>query len=525
MSFVARIGSDLVVVDAGSTAPLTVEIVHRGDSQERFELQVEGLDPDWTAIPIPTFSVEPGETHSEKILFRPVRASESTAGNYPFVVHVRSLESGEVRSAQGMLQIKPFHHLSMEISPKKGHYSPLRKHNVFDITLINLGNSEHTLQLTGNDPEDGCAFDFEEDSIVLGPGHQRTLALTVEPKRQKLISSSSLFGFTVAARSREISSVMAGAQGQLEQRPLLTFTTLFTLVLMLAIAAVWVMLIPKPPSFWLEVDKKQLIAGEPLEIRWKSTNATEVTLMYAGHTVTLGTQTSGSRTFVPTEPGVLTVTGYASRDDKRSAQETISVMVEKPAPIPDPKITRFAVTPRQVAVGEKVTIQYQFNPEVTEAYLSPTQDRLLLELDKLEVTITQPGTTRFSIVAKNRQGVSVRSQEVSVSAKQVSKAVIVSFDAIPTRLIAPDNLVQLRWQTTDAVYVALVIDGQTVQVDPNGEREIAVSKTSSVKLIVRDGQALETSKEVRITVENPEPPVPDGGSTDPPTSTPKTGGT
>src|SRR4051794_31183274 len=103
MSFSIQISSDLISVEAGDNTPVNLQVINRGEEVDRFEVEVEGLDPEWTAIPVPLFSVAAGETQTEKVFFRPGRASESLAGNYPFVIKVRSLNSGETRSSQGVL--------------------------------------------------------------------------------------------------------------------------------------------------------------------------------------------------------------------------------------------------------------------------------------------------------------------------------------------------------------------------------------------------------------------------------------
>jgi hypothetical protein len=113
MSFSVRISSDLVSVEAGATVPLGIEVANRSDEADRFEMEVEGLDPDWTAVPVPTFAADPRDIQTEKVFFKPPRVSESSAGTFPFVIRIRSLVSGEVRTAQGILEIKPYHHLSI----------------------------------------------------------------------------------------------------------------------------------------------------------------------------------------------------------------------------------------------------------------------------------------------------------------------------------------------------------------------------------------------------------------------------
>src|SRR5579862_3600243 len=156
MSFLARLGSDLITVEAGATTPLSIELINRGDAADQFELSIEGLDPEWTAVPVPVVTLKEHETQEEKIFFKPPRVSESSSGNYPFVLRVRSLNSGDARTVQGVLTVKPFNHLSVELSPKKGYVSPVTHHNTFDVTLVNLGNTEHTVQLFGSDPEEAC---------------------------------------------------------------------------------------------------------------------------------------------------------------------------------------------------------------------------------------------------------------------------------------------------------------------------------------------------------------------------------
>src|SRR5689334_19794771 len=98
MSFSVRLTSDLVSVEAGATVPVSIEVVNKGTESDRYELQVEGIDPEWTAVPEAVFLADPEDLHTEKIFLKVPRASESQAGNYPFVIRVRSLNSGEART-------------------------------------------------------------------------------------------------------------------------------------------------------------------------------------------------------------------------------------------------------------------------------------------------------------------------------------------------------------------------------------------------------------------------------------------
>ncbi|MEQ1933508.1 MAG: hypothetical protein ABL962_06470, partial [Fimbriimonadaceae bacterium] len=143
MSFSVRLDADQVLVDPGETAILSVEITNAGSSVDQFEIEVSGLDADWTALPVPSFSLQPGEKASHPIIFKPPRTAENLAATYPFTVRIRSLESGEAQVVSSQVALSPFHHLSMDMLPKRGAYGPMVRDNIFEVSVVNLGNCEH----------------------------------------------------------------------------------------------------------------------------------------------------------------------------------------------------------------------------------------------------------------------------------------------------------------------------------------------------------------------------------------------
>src|SRR5436189_2692860 len=103
--FSLTLSKDHLRVEPGSAATLAVSVRNTGQTADRYEIAVNGLDSDWLAIPVPAFNLAPGEERSEKILIKPPRAAESKAGAYPFAVKVRSLESGEGTEAPAILEV------------------------------------------------------------------------------------------------------------------------------------------------------------------------------------------------------------------------------------------------------------------------------------------------------------------------------------------------------------------------------------------------------------------------------------
>jgi hypothetical protein len=516
VSFSVRLTADLVAVEAGATVPLGVEISNKGGA-DRFEMQVEGLDPEWTAVPEPVFSVEADEIHGEKVFLKPAREPNSIAGNYPFVIRVRSLESGESRAVQGVLQIKPYHHLSMEINPKKGHISPTKANNIFGITLMNLGNVEHTFQLFGSDPEDGCSFDFQENQVTVGPGQQRLVEVAVDAQRQRIVSGVRLYGFSISARSTTVPQVNGSVQAQLEQRPLLTVGVSIFLGLLLVLLAAWYAMLPKPATLRLWVERATVTRGEPIVLNWVVENATGLTLKYNGETVTV--QNLRGKQEIPTDAlsGTITIEGTVERDGKYSVQKEVVVAVRVPDPAPDPKILEFAVDKTEAPLGSSFVFKYKFSPSVTKAYLEPLKDPLALELNSIQVEADSKGKLTYTLVAQNADGKIVRSEK-TVFVFEKSIAAILDFSASSIQLDEPNQRVVFRWQASKAERLtiasgvtrpAIFTGADAIQ----GEYEVAVPRSATFTLTAYDDRGLAVSKSIRINVTQPPKIEPDPSST------------
>lgn len=507
MSFSARLFSDLISVESGATAPLSVEIANKGQEEDRYELQLEGLDPEWTALPVPEFAVGAGESAEQKIFFKPPRVSESTAGNYPFVLKVRSLSTGDSKSLQGVLQIKPFHHLSMEVSPKKGHVSPLHRRETFDLTVINLGNAEHTLQLFGFDPEEACAFSFEHEQVVLSPGQQKTVEVDVSASSSMLFSSSRLFGFSISGRSIENPSVVASAQAQLEQRPLVTPGSLLFLVLVAIVVGLWFYLIPKPPTIALAVDRHNAQVGEIVTLTWRANNANDVWVLAGNEMLVDAGPTEGGYKYTTTEPGTIEFEAYSQRDNKKSEVQHVQLFVSKPPPVPDPKIDLFK-GPATASSGVPFRVSYKVNDSVKEAYIAETGQPVDLNVEEIAVTAPQAGTYTYTLVAKNAAAV-VAKKSIKVVVEDASKAVIVSFTASSTRVDPTVGRVTLNWQITDAKTADLSDGVRDFVVDPTSTNmDVSIAKDSTFTLTAYDDKGRPVKKSLKVQIEAQPPQTP-----------------
>ncbi|CAN5613534.1 hypothetical protein BH11ARM2_BH11ARM2_21770 [soil metagenome] len=528
MGFRLTLDQDIVPVEPGTTAPLTLTVVGDSGAADRYELEVEGVDPEWKAIPVPIFSTEPGETHSEKVFFKPARASESGAGNYPVVVRVRSLETGESRTAQAVLQVKAFHHLSAELSPKKGYYSPARHQNEFDLSVMNLGNRPLTVQFSANDPEDICAYVFEHDQVEVSPGQQRDIVVRVSPRRNPILASGRLIGFTVSARATDANNVGAHAQAQLEQRAFLSPVSLVALFLMTALAGAWWLSRPQMPTISLMVDPGQVIQGQVVKVAWRAPEGTSVHIESdKGDVLYEGDTSQGSRDYRIDRTGTVVFTATASRDGMKADAAPASVVSTAPEVVPPPAIREFTADPARVRLGSSVTLRYKFSESVTEARLAPTGDTLDPALASFEVTPTKAGTTTYELVARNKDGKET-TKEVKVEAYEESDAQILAFAADPMKVENAGATVTVSWQVnTRAVRVELKIgDGAPQSVESTGERVVPISTKTRIVLIAYDDTGRRVTRDLTVNVVPAPIPPPDGPTDggDLPPSTLTTGG-
>lgn len=508
MSFVVRLMEDQVVTEAGGTTALNIEIANRSDDADTFELSVEGLDPDWTAVPVPTIAIEPRDIVSEKVFFKAPRTSESSAGSYPFVVKVRSMTSGEIRTVQGMLEIKPFHHISLDLQPRRGKITPFRPEDYFSVSVMNLGNQEENVQLFASDPDEACTYEFAHDQVLVGPGQQKEIELTARAAKRGWFSASRLHPLTVSGRSTTSANVMAASSGQIEVRPLLSPGTLLGLVLLGALAAAWVLLLPKAPAIsTFRIDPASVHVGSPYTVTWYASNCNYVRIMQDDQVVLDGLPPSGERQLVAKSVGNFEMYAVAVSGERKVPGSRMVLVVTTPPPVPDPTIEVFNIEPRNLKLGESFLVKYKFGPGVTRAVLSPPGQQLDLKVDTIKLTADLKGSLDYKIVAENAEGKTV-SQTIKVTVVEASAATIVAFTSDRQEVSATDGRVTLRWQVADAVRIELS-DGKNTEVldAATGQRDLVVLNDTVFTLTAFDSKGLTVKKTVAVKVKAP-PPVP-----------------
>ncbi|HLJ55098.1 MAG TPA: hypothetical protein VKT77_08645, partial [Chthonomonadaceae bacterium] len=235
-------------IEPGTVAQLTVTMTNHQESADRLSLEIEGIDVEWYAIPVPAVNVSAGAQAVLKVPFRVARSSSNRAGTYPFLVRVQAMETGEVGVAQASLNVKPYSALQAELNPKRVVATFFHPLNDVDVTIANDGNVEETLDLFASDPDDECAYEYDADRITVKPGQTVTVPLAVRPKVASLIGGTRIYGYTASARSTDDSYISANAHGQVEKHALISpLLGIFLLLLGLGGGA-FIAFRPKPPE-------------------------------------------------------------------------------------------------------------------------------------------------------------------------------------------------------------------------------------------------------------------------------------
>ncbi len=488
-----NLSDDQIRIDPGGTAHIQVEVTNASDQPDTIGLEVEGLDYEWVAIPVPTLTLEAGVRRSEKILLKVPRRSESTAGAYPFVVRARSLETGDTAVAPATLIVEPFSALSVEIYPRRRVCTYWRPVTDFEVTVHNLGNTELDVRLYASDPDDVGVYTFDREVLTLQAGASETVMLSAEPSRRAMVGRGQLATFTVTARCVENGYVAAHTQGQLQTRPLISPVTMTLLGIVLLLLGVWAFTRPKPVEVLeFSVEPSTIQQGGTAVLRWHVANASEISIT---PDIGIVKEMAGSRQVVPSQ----TTTYRLVARGRGGVVEQEVVLTVEPAPEPPPPaIVSFKAEPAQVTKGEPVMLSWQVQ-NATKLVLSPVG-----ELDPLlnSVRDVPAVTTTYTLVAINTAGKKVE-KSLTVKVRDPNALEVLEFRAEPSVITAGGNVV-LRWRVQAASRVT--IDNGVGEVEPQGETTVSPTQDTTYTLTATNDAGQVVTKSVKVTVTST-PPV------------------
>jgi len=519
-----------IVIEPGSTAQLIVTMTNQQAEPDRLSIEVEGIDVEWYAIPVPAVNVAPGATVTERILFKVARNSANRAGAYPFLVRVQAQETGEVGVAQAALVVKPFSFLEVELDPKRAVATFFRPHNDFDVSVSNQGNAEETLDLGAFDPDDGCAYEFDTDRITLKPGQTTVVPLALRPKALSILGGVRLYGFTITARSVNDSYVSASVHGQIEKQALISpLMGIFLLLLSFGVGGYAIFRPhPLPPAVIHSFNAvpSKTAYGQTITLSWDVENAQRIVIKHhvlkgkeEGEDVNdpgLQNAKVGTVQVKPEYPITVYILDVTGSNGKALPTKEIKVEVSAP-PIPPPaKIKSFEAEPTRIHPGDPVQLSWEASSYI-QAIIDPGNNVLSAFQRTMTMTFDHSVTVTFRAIGEDKKAAE-KKVNITVVPKDQCIAEIETF-ALKSKEVYIGDSAHLRWKTHYAKTVHLSADSIAFSKDVNlnGTQDIPVDGPTVFTLTVTDSAGLVTSRQVTVKpVPKPIPPDP--------TVTPNTGG-
>ncbi len=513
MGFRVQLATSSFSVEPGVAASVAMEVTNEGQSPIKLEVVVEGIDPEWVAIPVPVIELAGGESVTERIFLKPPREPESLHGTYPFVVRVRE-EGGDEKVHTCSLDVKPFHNVSIDVQPRRGFVSPLSRETVFHATVMNLGNVEHSVKLFASDHDELFSFEFDQEQVTVAPGAQKEVSVTATAVKSPLLANARLQQLTVSARSMDERTIATATHAQIEQRALITPGIMWLAALLVFILAAFIVLLPKRPVVdAFSVTPESVTVGDSFTIEWSSSNSKSVELSVDGQ-IFPDLAPSGRKTILSSELPELDQFGrrievfikaYNGRIESGVKTRLVTI-VQREVP-PDPVILEFSVTPSELKIGESYIVQYRLSDSVTKALLSPIGLPLDLSKDGVPLTALVEGEFDYVLRAENSAGQEV-AKSVHVVIRKGSKASIIVFRADPAFVDPLDGRVTLMWQVNNAARIELFENGRSSPrfTEAEGQIDRVISQDTTFRLVVTDDEGVTAEKEVTVKsriIDNP----------------------
>jgi len=490
-----------LAVEPGNATRLVVTMTNQQPTPDRLLLEIEGIDIEWYNIPVSAVNVAPGATVSERINLKVAKRSENRAGSYPFLVRVVAMETGEVGIAQAMLIVKPFDRLEVEMNPRRATATFFHRLNDFEISVVNEGNVDRTLELFANDPDDECVYEFDADHTALKPGQAQTILMAARPKSNAWIGSPRVYSFAVSARASEDRYVTAKTQGQIERRALIS--PVVGLLLLLATFATTLAIVFRPVpatpvkliNFAAAPDTVK--EGDPVTLTW-DVSGDKPLIKLSHHTGKNGTdisdgeldKRSGNQQFVPLGPQTtytISVTGPGNSAHIEQRNVTVNVN-PRPAP-PKPVITDLSADNSKVHIGEPVILAWKAKNADTFV-IDPGGLSLSGFSQTTTVNTDHLGEVEYILrgVSGDKKSIAEKRIKINVVPKDQTIAEIVSFGPPKGNIYFGDN-VAIHWATRRATSIRIENEkGDLIATSqaPTGSQSLVVNEPMVLTIVATD---------------------------------------
>lgn len=189
--------NDQINVDPGQQVQFKVEVVNRGQIDDRVSLRVHGLPGAWAMPPGEFRNLPAGETIQLPVTIRPPKHLSTPTGRQRFRVELVSQRHPTLKvGATASLIIGTF--VAFEANLDK---TQVRLPGSVTVSIHNTGNAPGDFSVVAKDRQGGLRFKGERGRIRLQPGQVANVELSIEAEQSSWLGSGELFPFEVAVAS------------------------------------------------------------------------------------------------------------------------------------------------------------------------------------------------------------------------------------------------------------------------------------------------------------------------------------
>ncbi len=414
----ASVDKTAVEIDVEQTANYTLSVINGSPIVSTFHVQVEGVPDEWVMVSPANVNLNEGARAMVYIAITPPRWPTSTAGEHPLRIVVTSHNHPGLQTVvRAGLTIAPYYdYVVTDISPKRQYINFGQPAGKASIDITNRGNSSTPFLLAAQDDENGCRFQFPDETNLnqvgsaqfnINPGETSRRPVHISPLKRSLVRlRARQYSYRVVVTQPQNEGFSLFTLGTAISRPLIN--ALGLLVILLCLVGVTTYLFtPRITAF--AADNNLIGVGESTTLRWKTFFFTHDLAITGLDKPVKGSQ-GGLEIYPSTTVNTYTLSATTwlwsllGLPPKTAGATVLAVPSE-------PLISIFSASSNEALVGDEVGLRWSVDHA----------DKVFLTINGVTETLDDPKTfngerkqliekpTLIEIVAQNSIGSTVRS--------------------------------------------------------------------------------------------------------------------
>jgi hypothetical protein len=270
IGFIVEMRAPEISIPPGSNASIEISVTNVHTESQVFSVTMAGLPDGWGRINRPELRIDPDATALILANVKPLRLSDSKPGAYLTDVTVALRDEPDKKiEAQVPVTILPFSGFGMALEA-----SMISPNNPFRLHLLNQGNDNLPLYITGRSQDDALDFNISHSEITLSPGQRILVTGQVAAKSRRLVGAPQSHYFDALVRSRDDAAFLAAVRGHFGQNALLSTWVLYAGGLLILVSIVFLGILigilptPTPEIFSFQASHEQIAQGDALSLSW-----------------------------------------------------------------------------------------------------------------------------------------------------------------------------------------------------------------------------------------------------------------